>query len=91
MLVFPAPANAQSLLDRGDFQHARNSARQALELRPEVPDAAMLLAAVSLAEGDYPATLEIATISSSPSAARSTVGPRISARHHIRRNVLRFT
>jgi tetratricopeptide (TPR) repeat protein len=47
-----------SLLDRGDFQHARNSARQALELRPDVPDAAMLLAAISLAEGDPEASLE---------------------------------
>ena len=47
-----------SLLDRGDFQHARNSARQALELRPEVPDAAMLLAAISLAEWDPEASLE---------------------------------
>jgi tetratricopeptide (TPR) repeat protein len=47
-----------SLLDRGDFQHARTSAQQALELRPEVPDAAMLLAAISLAESDPEASLE---------------------------------
>jgi tetratricopeptide (TPR) repeat protein len=47
-----------SLLDRGDFQHARNSARQALELRPELPDAAMLLAAISLTEGDPETSLE---------------------------------
>jgi tetratricopeptide (TPR) repeat protein len=47
-----------SLLDRGDFQHARASARQALELRPDVPDAAMLLAAISLAESDPEASLE---------------------------------
>jgi tetratricopeptide (TPR) repeat protein len=47
-----------SLLDRGDFQHARNSARQALELRPELPDAAMLLAAISLTEADAEASLE---------------------------------
>jgi tetratricopeptide (TPR) repeat protein len=47
-----------SLLDRGDFQHARTSAQQALELRPDVPDAAMLLAAISLAESDPEASLE---------------------------------
>lgn len=46
------------MLDRGDFHHARASAAQALELRPEVPDAAMLLAAISLAESDPEASLE---------------------------------
>lgn len=47
-----------SLLDRGDVQRARNSARQALELRPDVPDAAMLLAAIALAESDPETSLE---------------------------------
>ncbi|MCA9681838.1 MAG: tetratricopeptide repeat protein [Myxococcales bacterium] len=47
-----------SLLDRGDFQHARNSAHQAQRLRPDVPDAAMLMAAISLAEGDADGSLE---------------------------------
>ena len=47
-----------SLLDRGDLQQARNSAHQALKIRPEVPDAAMLMAAISLAESDPDASLE---------------------------------
>ncbi|PRP99031.1 tetratricopeptide repeat protein [Enhygromyxa salina] len=47
-----------SLLDRGDYQRARNSAHQALKIRPEVPDAAMLMAAISLAESDPDSSLE---------------------------------
>jgi tetratricopeptide (TPR) repeat protein len=47
-----------SLLDRGDYQRARNSAHQALKLRPEIPDAAMLMAAISLAESDPESSLE---------------------------------
>lgn len=47
-----------SLLDRGDFQQARNSAHQALKIRPDVPDGAMLMAAISLAEADPEASLE---------------------------------
>ncbi len=47
-----------SLLDRGDFQQARNSAHQALKIRPEVPDGAMLMAAISLAESDPESSLE---------------------------------
>ncbi|KIG12784.1 DNA topoisomerase I [Enhygromyxa salina] len=47
-----------SLLDRGDYQRARNSAHQALKIRPEVPDAAMLMAAISLAESDPESSLE---------------------------------
>jgi tetratricopeptide (TPR) repeat protein len=47
-----------SLLDRGDLQQARNSAHQAQKIRPEVPDAAMLMAAISLAESDPDASLE---------------------------------
>lgn len=47
-----------SLLDRGDLQQARNSAHQALKIRPEVPDAAMLMAAISLAESDPDGSLE---------------------------------
>jgi tetratricopeptide (TPR) repeat protein len=40
-----------SLLDQGDFAAARKSAEHANELRPESPDAALLLGAVALAEG----------------------------------------
>jgi tetratricopeptide (TPR) repeat protein len=47
-----------SLLDRGDLQQARNSAHQALKIRPEVPDGAMLMAAISLAESDPESSLE---------------------------------
>jgi tetratricopeptide (TPR) repeat protein len=47
-----------SLLDRGDLQQARNSAHQAMKLRPEVPDGAMLMAAISLAESDPEGGLE---------------------------------
>jgi tetratricopeptide (TPR) repeat protein len=47
-----------SLLDRGDLQQARNSAHQALKIRPEVPDGAMLMAAISLAESDPDSSLE---------------------------------
>src|SRR5690606_6368971 len=47
-----------SLLDRGDFQQARNSAHQALKIRPDVPDGAMLMAAISLAESDPEGSLE---------------------------------
>lgn|GEM_PF-1971646 len=47
-----------SLLDRGDLQRARNSAHQALKIRPEVPDGAMLMAAISLAESDPESSLE---------------------------------
>ncbi|MEE9386946.1 MAG: tetratricopeptide repeat protein [Nannocystaceae bacterium] len=41
-----------SMLDRGDHMAARRSAQHAQQLRPESPDAAVLLAAVSLAEGE---------------------------------------
>ena len=47
-----------SLLDRGDFRQARNSALQALKIRPEVPDGAMLMAAICLAEADPDSSLE---------------------------------
>jgi tetratricopeptide (TPR) repeat protein len=47
-----------SLLDRGDLQQARNSAHQAMKIRPEVPDGAMLMAAISLAEADPEGSLE---------------------------------
>ncbi len=47
-----------SLLDRGDLQPARSSANQAHQLRPDVPDAAMLMAAIALAEGDPEGALE---------------------------------
>lgn len=47
-----------SLLDRGDLQQARTSGHQARQLRPEVPDAAMLMAAISLAESDPESSLE---------------------------------
>ena len=39
-----------SLLDRGDLGAARTSAEQARELRPEAPDAAVLLGAIALAD-----------------------------------------
>ncbi|TPV95446.1 MAG: hypothetical protein B7733_09905 [Myxococcales bacterium FL481] len=41
-----------SMLDRGDHSAARRSAQHAQKLRPEAPDPAVLLAAVSLAEGE---------------------------------------
>jgi tetratricopeptide (TPR) repeat protein len=47
-----------SLLDRGDLRHARNSALQALKIRPEVPDGAMLMAAICLAEADPDGSLD---------------------------------
>lgn len=47
-----------SLLDRGDLTQARNSAHQAHRLRPEVPDAAMLMAAIALAEGEPDSALD---------------------------------
>jgi tetratricopeptide (TPR) repeat protein len=47
-----------SLLDRGDLQQARNSAHQAHRLRSDVPDAAMLMAAISLAEGEPDSALD---------------------------------
>ncbi|MFV8756676.1 tetratricopeptide repeat protein [Nannocystaceae bacterium ST9] len=47
-----------SLLDRGDVQQARSSANQAHRLRPDVPDAAMLMAAIALAEGEPESALE---------------------------------
>lgn len=40
------------MLDRGDHSAARRSAQHAQKLRPEAPDPAVLLAAVSLAEGE---------------------------------------
>ncbi len=46
-----------SLLDRSDFVAARQSATHAQRLRPDAPDAAVLLAAVALAEGDPAAAL----------------------------------
>jgi tetratricopeptide (TPR) repeat protein len=47
-----------SLLDRGDLRQARQSALQAHELRPDVPDAAMLMAAIALHEHDGESALE---------------------------------
>jgi tetratricopeptide (TPR) repeat protein len=47
-----------SLLDRGDLQQARNSAHQAHRLRADVPDAAMLMAAIALAEGEPDSALD---------------------------------
>lgn len=47
-----------SLLDRGDLRQARQSALQAHELRPDVPDAAMLMAAIALHEHDAESALE---------------------------------
>lgn len=41
-----------SLLDRSDFEAARQSANHAQRLRPDAPDAAVLLGAIALAEGD---------------------------------------
>jgi tetratricopeptide (TPR) repeat protein len=41
-----------AMLDRGDHAAARTSAEHAQEARPDDPDAAILLGAVSLAEGD---------------------------------------
>lgn len=41
-----------SLLDRADHDAARHSAHHAQRLRPEAPDAAVLLGAIALAEGD---------------------------------------
>jgi len=40
-----------ALFDRGDLEAARTSASQALELRPEDPDAEMLQGAIAVAEG----------------------------------------
>ena len=41
-----------SLLERGDLEPARTAAEHAAQSRPEDPDAAMLLGAIALAEGD---------------------------------------
>jgi tetratricopeptide (TPR) repeat protein len=41
-----------SLLDRSDYEAARQSALQAQRIRPDAPDAAVLLGAIALAEGD---------------------------------------
>ena len=41
-----------SLLERADFDAARQSARHAQRLRPEAPDASVLLGAIALAQGD---------------------------------------
>lgn len=41
-----------SLLDRAEFEAARQSATHAQRLRPDAPDAAVLLGAIALAEGD---------------------------------------
>lgn len=41
-----------SLLDRAEYEAARQSALQAQRLRPDAPDAAVLLGAIALAEGD---------------------------------------
>lgn len=41
-----------SMLDRGEFDAARNSAHHARRIRGEAPDAAVLLGAIALAEGD---------------------------------------
>jgi tetratricopeptide (TPR) repeat protein len=41
-----------SLLDRAEFEAARQSANHAQRIRPDAPDAAVLLGAIALAEGD---------------------------------------
>jgi tetratricopeptide (TPR) repeat protein len=41
-----------SLLDRSEFEAARQSANHAQRIRPDAPDAAVLLGAIALAEGD---------------------------------------
>lgn len=41
-----------SLLDRAEFEASRQSALQAQRIRPDAPDAAVLLGAIALAEGD---------------------------------------
>lgn len=41
-----------SLLDRADYEAARQSALQAQRIRSDAPDAAVLLGAIALAEGD---------------------------------------
>jgi tetratricopeptide (TPR) repeat protein len=41
-----------SLLDRAEYEAARQSATQAQRIRPDAPDAAVLLGAIALAEGD---------------------------------------
>jgi tetratricopeptide (TPR) repeat protein len=41
-----------SLLERGDLEPARTAAEHAAQTRPDDPDAAMLLGAIALAEGD---------------------------------------
>lgn len=41
-----------SLLDRAEYESARQSALQAQRIRPDAPDAAVLLGAIALAEGD---------------------------------------
>ena len=41
-----------SLLDRAEFEAGRQSAHHAQRLRPDAPDAAVLLGAIALAEGD---------------------------------------
>lgn len=46
-----------SLLDRAEYESARESATQAQRLRPDAPDAAVLLGAIALAEGDAPESL----------------------------------
>lgn len=46
-----------SLLDRAEFEAARQSATHAQRLRPDAPDAAVLLGAIALAEGDAPESL----------------------------------
>ena len=46
-----------SLLDRAEFEAARQSATHAQRLRPDAPDAAVLLGAIALPEGDAPESL----------------------------------
>lgn len=46
-----------SLLDRAEFEAGRQSAHHAQRLRPDAPDAAVLLGAIALAEGDAPESL----------------------------------
>ncbi len=47
-----------SLLARGQFSEARNSANHAHQINSDVPDASMLLAAISVEEGDPEGALE---------------------------------
>jgi len=46
-----------ALLDKGELEAARTSVQHAQDVRPDDPDAALLLGAIALAEGDAPEAL----------------------------------